>query len=453
MPEKSTKTNENNGSNIMPHNIEAEQIVLGCIIFDNSVLSEISAKVKVIDFYLAQHRRIYEAMISISNRAEPIDLVTLKNELGMDFETSGGIEYLTQLRFMVSTTANLKYHIKIIKDNALRRNLINGSSKIIEDCYNIDNDVDKVLNLAEMSILDIAQGKEMTDIFHIKDILKSNLASLSELIKNKGATTGIPTGFVEYDKRTSGLHPTDLILIAARPSMGKTSFAINMATNAAMRANAAVAIFSLEMGKEQLANRILSSESLIPSWKIRNGEIDQNDSVRLVQTMEIISKSNIYIDDTPGITVSEIRAKCKNLKMRGQLDLVVIDYLQLMSGEGRSDSRQQEISDNSRLLKILAKELQVPVIALSQLNREADKRTDHKPQLSDLRDSGAIEQDADIVLFLFRESRYNESADQNAAEVIIAKHRNGACESFPVGWIGELTKFTNADIIHKDPEQ
>ena len=243
-------------TNIMPHNIEAEQVVLGCIIFDNSVLSEISSKIKINDLYLAQHQRIYEAMISISNRAEPIDLVTLKNELGMDFETAGGIEYLTQLRFMVSTTANLKYHIKIIKDNALRRSLINGSSKIIEDSYNIDNDVEKVLSLAEMSILDIAQGKEMTDIFHIKDILKTNLAALSELIKNKGATTGIPTGFSELDKRTSGLHPTDLILIAARPSMGKTSFAINIATNAAMRGNAAVAIFSLEMGKEQLANRI-----------------------------------------------------------------------------------------------------------------------------------------------------------------------------------------------------
>lgn len=442
-----------NNANIMPHNIEAEQVVLGCIIFDNSVLSEISAKIKVKDLYLAQHQKIYEAMISISNRAEPIDLVTLKNELGMDFETAGGIEYLTQLRFMVSTTANLKYHIKIIKDNALRRNLIKGSSKIIEDSYNIDNEVDKVLNLAEMSILDIAQGKEMTDIFHIKDILKTNLATLSELIKNKGATTGIPTGFGELDKRTSGLHPTDLILIAARPSMGKTSFAINIATNAAMRGNASVAIFSLEMGKEQLANRILSSEALIPSGKIRDGDIDQNDSVRLVQTMEMISKSNIYIDDTPGITVAEIRAKCKNLKLRGQLDLIVIDYLQLMSGQGRADSRQQEISDNSRLLKILAKELQVPVIALSQLNREADKRTDHKPQLSDLRDSGAIEQDADIVMFLFRESRYNEAADQRAAEVIIAKHRNGACDSFPVGWIGELTKFVDVDIVHKDPEQ
>ncbi len=436
----------------MPHNIEAEQIVLGCVIYDNEVLSEITAKIRIDDLYLEQHKKIYQSMINISNRAEPIDLVTLKNELGLEFETAGGIEYLTQLRFMVSTTANLKYHIKIIKDNALRRNLIRSANEIAENSYNIDNNVDKVLNLAEMNILDIAQGKEMTDIFHIKDILKINLAKLSELMKNKGTTTGISTGFYELDKRTSGLHPTDLILIAARPSMGKTSFAINIATNAAMRANAAVAIFSLEMGKEQLANRILSSEALIPSGKIRDGDIDSNDSVRLVQTMEMISKSNIYIDDTPGITVAEIRAKCKNLKLRGQLDLIVIDYLQLMSGQGRADSRQQEISDNSRLLKILAKELEVPVIALSQLNREADKRPDHRPQLSDLRDSGAIEQDADIVMFLFRESRYNESADASLGEVIIAKHRNGACDTFPVGWRGELTKFVNVDVVHKEAE-
>ena len=292
----------------------------------------------------------------------------------------------------------------------------------------------------------------MSDIYHIRDILASNLSKIEDLMKNKGNVTGVPTGFDELDKRTAGLQPTDLILIAARPSMGKTSFAVNIATNAAVRYKKSVAIFSLEMGKEQLANRILSSEALISSGKMRVGDLDANDAQRLVNTMEYISSANIYIDDTPGITIAEIRAKCRRLSLKGQLDMIVIDYLQLMSGSGR-DSRQQEVSENSRLLKILAKELKVPVIALSQLNREADKRGDHKPQLSDLRDSGAIEQDADIVMFLYREAKYDQSADQNVAEVIIAKHRNGSTDSFNVGWRGEYTQFSNLDTIHTEPQR
>lgn len=434
----------------MPHSVEAEQIILGSIIFDNECMPDISAKVKIEDFYIEQHKNIFEAMINVSNRAEPIDLVTLQNELGENFETAGGAQYLAQLRYMVSTTANLKYHIRIVKDKAILRRLIRAANEITDKSYNSDNNVSEVINLAENRILDISQGKEMTDIYHIRDILASNLSKIEELMKNKGTVTGVPTGFEELDKRTAGLQPTDLILIAARPSMGKTSFAVNIATNAAVRYKKSVAIFSLEMGKEQLANRILSSEALIPSGKMRVGDLDANDAQRLVMTMEQVSKANIYIDDTPGITIAEIRAKCRRLSLKGQLDMIVIDYLQLMSGSGR-DSRQQEVSENSRLLKILAKELKVPVIALSQLNREADKRGDHKPQLSDLRDSGAIEQDADIVMFLYREAKYDQSADQNVAEVIIAKHRNGSTDSFNVGWRGEYTQFSNLDTVHTEP--
>ncbi len=434
----------------MPHSVEAEQIILGSIIFDNECMPDISAKVKIEDFYIEQHKNIFEAMINVSNRAEPIDLVTLQNELGENFETAGGAQYLAQLRYMVSTTANLKYHIRIVKDKAILRRLIRAANEITDKSYNSDNNVSEVINLAENRILDISQGKEMTDIYHIRDILASNLSKIEELMKNKGTVTGVPTGFDELDKRTAGLQPTDLILIAARPSMGKTSFAVNIATNAAVRYKKSVAIFSLEMGKEQLANRILSSEALIPSGKMRVGDLDANDAQRLVMTMEQVSKANIYIDDTPGITIAEIRAKCRRLSLKGQLDMIVIDYLQLMSGSGR-DSRQQEVSENSRLLKILAKELKVPVIALSQLNREADKRGDHKPQLSDLRDSGAIEQDADIVMFLYREAKYDQSADQNVAEVIIAKHRNGSTDSFNVGWRGEYTQFSNLDTVHTEP--
>ncbi len=434
----------------MPHSVEAEQIILGSIIFDNECMPDISAKIKIEDFYIEQHKNIFEAMINVSNRAEPIDLVTLQNELGENFETAGGAQYLAQLRYMVSTTANLKYHIRIVKDKAILRRLIRAANEITDKSYNSDNNVSEVINLAENRILDISQGKEMTDIYHIRDILASNLSKIEELMKNKGTVTGVPTGFDELDKRTAGLQPTDLILIAARPSMGKTSFAVNIATNAAVRYKKSVAIFSLEMGKEQLANRILSSEALIPSGKMRVGDLDANDAQRLVMTMEQVSKANIYIDDTPGITIAEIRAKCRRLSLKGQLDMIVIDYLQLMSGSGR-DSRQQEVSENSRLLKILAKELKVPVIALSQLNREADKRGDHKPQLSDLRDSGAIEQDADIVMFLYREAKYDQSADQNVAEVIIAKHRNGSTDSFNVGWRGEYTQFSNLDTVHTEP--
>lgn len=434
----------------MPHSVEAEQIILGSIIFDNECMPDISAKIKIEDFYIEQHKNIFEAMINVSNRAEPIDLVTLQNELGENFETAGGAQYLAQLRYMVSTTANLKYHIRIVKDKAILRRLIRAANEITDKSYNSDNNVSEVINLAENRILDISQGKEMTDIYHIRDILASNLSKIEELMKNKGTVTGVPTGFDELDKRTAGLQPTDLILIAARPSMGKTSFAVNIATNAAVRYKKSVAIFSLEMGKEQLANRILSSEALIPSGKMRVGDLDANDAQRLVMTMEQVSKANIYIDDTPGITIAEIRAKCRRLSLKGQLDMIVIDYLQLMSGSGR-DSRQQEVSENSRLLKILAKELKVPVIALSQLNREADKRGDHKPQLSDLRDSGAIEQDADVVMFLYREAKYDQSADQNVAEVIIAKHRNGSTDSFNVGWRGEYTQFSNLDTVHTEP--
>ena len=436
----------------MPCNIEAEQYVLGAIIFDNSCISDVVSQLKPNDFYLEQHKRIYEAMINISNRAEPIDLVTLKSELESIFDNIGGVDYLTQICLMVSTTANLKYHVKIVEEKSLLRKLIRSSNEINDLCFNSDKDVSLIMSSAENKIYEVLQSKQMSDITPIKDVLAENLSRLEELMKNKSKITGVPTGFRDLDLRTTGLQPSDLVLIAARPAMGKTSFALNIATNAAVRHKVPVAIFSLEMSKEQLANRILSSEALISSEKLRTADIDTDDMAKLAGSINTLSKAPIYIDDTAGITVSEIKAKCRRLKLKNQLGLIVIDYLQLIQGSTK-EGRQQEVSENSRLLKILAKELNVPVITLSQLSRAPDQRTDHHPMLSDLRESGSIEQDADMVMFLYRDDYYNpESEKKNSVECMIAKFRNGSTGSVDLGWRGEFTKFTNLDNTPAPPQ-
>lgn len=434
----------------MPCSIEAEQYVLGAIIFDNDCMPDVMEKLKVDDFYLEQHKRIYESMIHISNRGEPVDLITLKSETEAVFESIGGMEYLTQITLMVSTTANLKYHVQIILDKSILRKLIKASNDILDISYDSANEVPVILNSAENKIFNIMENRGLTELSPIKDVLTTNLANLENLMKNKGAITGVPTGFAELDKRTAGLQPSDFILVGARPAMGKTSFVLNIATNAAMDSGVPVAIFSLEMSKEQLANRIMSSVASIEGGKMKVGDLDGDDIRRMALAVDKLSKAPIYIDDTSGITVSEIRAKCRRLKLKGELGLIVIDYLQLMQGSGR-ESRQQDVSDISRSLKIMAKELNVPVIALSQLSREADKRTNHRPILSDLRESGAIEQDADMVMFLYRDDYYNENSDEkNVAECIIAKFRNGSTDTFKMGWRGEFTKFTNLDMIHTE---
>jgi len=423
----------------MPCNIEAEQYVLGAIIFDNSCMSDVVSVLKPDDFYLEQHKRIFEAMVDISNKAEPIDLVTLKSELESIFDSVGGYDYLTQICLMVSTTANLKYHVKIVEEKSLLRKLIRSSNEISDLCFNTDKEVPLIMSTAENKIYEVLQSRKMTDITPIKDVLANNLSKLEELMKNRSKITGVPTGFRDLDFRTTGLQPSDLVLIAARPAMGKTSFALNIATNAAVRYNVPVAIFSLEMSKEQLANRILSSEALIASDKLRTADINTDDMASLASSINLLSKAPIYIDDTAGITVSEIKAKCRRLKLKNKLGLIVIDYLQLIQGTSR-EGRVQEVSENSRLLKILAKELDVPVITLSQLSRAPDQRTDHHPMLSDLRESGSIEQDADMVMFLYRDDYYNPDTEKkNMVECIIAKFRNGSTGTVELGWRGEFT--------------
>lgn len=439
---------ENDINRSMPSNIEAEQYVLGAVIFDNECLNDVVTKLKPDDFYLEQHKRIFQAMINISNRAEPIDIVTLRGELENVFENVGGTDYLTQICLLVSTTANLKYHIKKIEEKSLLRRLIRSSNEITEMCYNSEKNTDLIVNAAENKLYDVLQSKKTTDMYPIKDVLAENLSRLEELMKNRSKITGVPTGFKDLDLRTTGLQPSDLVLIAARPAMGKTSFALNIATNAAVRHNVPVAVFSLEMSKEQLANRILSSEALISSETLRTADITGDDMAKLAGTINLLSKANIYIDDTAGITVSEIKAKCRRLQMKGQLGLIVIDYLQLIQGNSR-DGRQQEVSENSRFLKIMAKELNVPVITLSQLSRAPDQRTDHHPMLSDLRESGSIEQDADMVMFLYREDYYNPDTERkNVVECMIAKFRNGSTGTVDLGWRGEFTKFMDLDTTH-----
>ena len=425
----------------MPCSVEAEQYVIGSIIFDNECISDVVSSLKPDDFYLEQHKLIYRAIIDLSNGAHPIDIITLKNELQGEFDGTGGVEYLTNIRLMVTTTANLKYHIKIIEDMAILRRLIRSCSEIIDSSYTASDDVNIILNNTETKIYDILQNKQMTELYPIREILEENLCDIEDMLKTGKKTKGVKTGYKDLDYHINGFQPSDLILIAARPAMGKTSFALNIATNAAVKYNVPVAIFSLEMSKEQLANRILCSEALIESDKIRRAEINGDDMRKLVMTMNTLSKAPIYIDDTAGITVAEIKGKCKKLKLKNQLGLVVIDYLQLIQGNTR-EGRQNEVGENSRLLKILAKELDVPVITLSQLSRASEKREQHRPVLSDLRDSGSIEQDADMVMFLYRDAYYNEETEKkNVAECIIAKFRNGSTGTVELGWRGEFTKF------------
>ncbi len=429
----------------LPCNLEAEQYVLGSIIFDNDCISDIMSSLKEDEFYFERNRLIYNAMLAILNRAEPIDFITLKSQLGVNFDVIGGIEYLTKIRLMVSTTSNLKYHIKIIKDKAVLRKLINAGNDIASISYEQKDEVSVVLGIAESKIYDILQNKTTTDLTHIKDVLADNLANFEEMLKNKTKITGVPSGFKLLDIKTTGFQPSDLVLIAARPAMGKTSFALNIATNAAMYANVPVAIFSLEMSKEQLTNRILCSEALISNEKMKVAEVDHEDMAKLAATINNLSQAPIYIDDTAGITVTEIKAKCRRLKLKGQLGLVVIDYLQLIQGNSK-EGRQNEVGENSRLLKIMAKELNVPVLCLSQLSRAPEQRTDHRPVLSDLRDSGSIEQDADMVMFLYRDDYYNQETEKkNISECIIAKFRNGSVGTIELGWRGEYTRFMNLE--------
>lgn len=434
---------------IPPQDIEAEQAVLGSMLTDQDAVIAAIEVLKEDDFYREDNKIIYTALLNIYNRAEPIDIITLKSELSSmgKLEAVSGLEYIAQLPDKVPTTANVERYVKIVEEKSMLRNLVKTANEIINLGYDETENVEDIMDVAEKKIFDVMQRKNSKGYTPIKDILIDSFTQLENLYNQKGSITGVPSGFVELDRKTAGLHGSELILIAARPAMGKTAFALNIGTYAATRAGCPVAIFSLEMSKEQLANRILCSEALVDSNKVRTGELEDEEWGKLAQTSGELSTAEIYVDDTPGISVMEIRAKCRKLKLEKNIGLVIIDYLQLIQGSGkRGASREQEIAEISRSLKILAKELNVPVIALSQLSRAVEGRPDHRPMLSDLRESGSIEQDADIVMFLYRDDYYNENSEKkNIAEVIIAKQRSGSTGTVELAWLGSYTKFANLE--------
>ncbi|TCO77985.1 replicative DNA helicase [Marinisporobacter balticus] len=438
---------------IPPHNIDAEQSVLGSMILDKDAIIMSGELIRGEDFYKEAHREIYDAILELYNRDEPVDLVTLSEELTQrqTLEAIGGISYLTSLSSAVPTTTNVKYYAKIVEEKSILRRLIKASSEILDKGYQAEEEVNYILDMAEKNIFDISQKKSQEGFSKIKEVLLESFDKIEELYQSEGGITGLTTGFADIDMKTSGLQKSDLILVAARPSMGKTAFSINVAQNAAIQSDASVAIFSLEMSKDQLVQRMLSSESLIEIQKIRNGTLNEDEWPRLAKAMGPLGQAKIFIDDTPGITVMEMKAKCRRLKMEQGLDLILIDYLQLMSGDGKTESRQQEISHISRSLKGLAREMDCPVIALSQLSRAPEQRADHRPILSDLRESGAIEQDADIVMFLYRDDYYHpDSEKKNIGELIIAKQRNGATGTVELAWLGPFTKFANLDKYREE---
>ena len=439
---------------IPPHDIEAEQAVLGSMLTDKDAVIAAMETLKPESFYREDDKAIYEAMQNLYSRAEPIDLITLKNELETmsKLEQVGGLEYLANLPEKAPTSANVQKYISIVEEKSMLRTLIKTANELVDLGYSQTEDVEDIMDHAEKKIFDVMQKKNQKGYTPIKDVLVESFTKLEELYNRKQYITGVPTGFTDLDYRTAGLHGSELILLAARPTMGKTAFVLNIAANAAIRGNTGVAIFSLEMSKDQLVNRMLCSEAMVDSNKMRTGKLEEDDWAKLASAIGPLSESNIFIDDTPGITVMEIRTKCRKLKLEKNIGLVVIDYLQLITGNSKKGgSREQEISEISRSLKILAKELNVPVIALSQLSRAVEQRPDHRPMLSDLRESGAIEQDADIVMFLYRDDVYNkESEKKDIAEVIIAKQRGGSTGTVDLLWMGNYTKFVNLETRYEE---
>ena len=434
---------------IPPHDIEAEQAIIGSMLTDKDAVIEAIEILKPDDFYREDNKAIYTSIMNLYTKGEPIDIITVKAQLIEEgkFEQIGGLDYLALLPDKVPTTTNVNKYVKIVEEKSILRNLIRTSNDLIDLGYAQTEDVDTIIDQAEKKIFNIMKNRNAKGYTPIKDVLVDTFAQIEKLYNQKGVVTGIPTGFTDLDYKTSGLNNSDLILIAARPAMGKSAFAINIASYAAIHANVPVVIFNLEMSKEQVGSRILCSESMVDSSKVRTGKIEEADWLKLASAIGPLSEAPIYIDDTPGISIMEIRAKCRKLKLEKNIGLIVIDYLQLVQGTGKKGaSREQEISEISRSLKILAKELDVPVIALSQLSRAAEQRNDHRPMLSDLRESGAIEQDADIVMFIYRDDYYNpETEKKGIAEIILAKHRGGSTGTIELLWMGNYTKFANLD--------
>lgn len=432
---------------VTPQSIEAERSVLGSMILDRETIDVVNQTIREEDFYFDAHKKIHSAIMDLFLANKPVDLITLTDRLRENnmLELIGGIQYVSDLTQDLSTTANVKYYCEIVEKKSTLRKLIRASSDIAANCYEGSDSLDNIIDFAEKSIFDITQKKSSDGLDDIRNILIDSLKNMEEMAMSDGSLTGITTGFIDLDNKTSGLQKSDLVLVAARPSMGKTAFSVNLAVNAALKANASVAIFSLEMSKNQLIQRMLSSESHIELQNIIHGNLDGSWE-KIIETMGVLSEKNIHVDDTPGISLAELKAKCRKMKMEKGLDIVLIDYLQLMSGDGRSESRQQEISTISRGLKALAKEMDCTVVALSQLSRAPELRSDHRPILSDLRESGAIEQDADIVMFLYRDEYYHPDTEKkNISELIIAKHRNGPIGTIELVFAGQYTKFLNAE--------
>ena len=430
----------------MPNSREAEQSVID----KDAILTAMEMLISE-DFYYKQYGILFDTMIELYSKGLPVDLVTLQNKLKeKDVPAEiASLEFVRDLLNAVPTSANVKYYAQIVKDNSMRRKLIKLNEEIENECYMGKESVETVMDITEKKVFDLLSTRGGGgDYVPIRQVVMNALEKIENAAKTSGTVTGIPTGFIDLDYRTAGLQPSDLILIAARPSMGKTAFVLNIAQYMAFKKDKAVAIFSLEMSREQLMNRLLSMESKVDSQHLRTGNLKDDEWSKLIESAGMIGESRLMIDDTPGISIGEMRSKCRKYKLEHGLDIIIIDYLQLMSGSGKSssESRQQEISDISRSLKALARELNVPVVALSQLSRAVEQRTDHRPMLSDLRESGAIEQDADVVMFIYRDDYYNkDSENKGIAEIIIAKQRNGPIGTVNLVWLPDYTKFANAE--------
>ena len=433
---------------VMPHSIEAEQSVVGAMLMDKDAITTAGEIISGDDFYQASYGVIFDSMIELFNEGKPVDLITLQERLKeKDVPAEiASLEFVRDLVTAVPTSANVKYYAQIVADKSLMRKMIKLSESIENMCYAGKEPVESIMEQTEKSMFQLLQRRTTGDYVPIKQVVLNALDKIEKASKSKGTVTGIPTGFIDLDYKLSGFQPSDFILIAARPSMGKTAFVLNIAQYMAFKKNKAVAIFSLEMSKEHLVNRLFSLESQVDAQSLRTGNMKDSDWEKLIEGAGIIGQSKLIIDDTPGISISELRSKCRKYKLEHGLDIIIIDYLQLMTGSvGRSsESRQQEVSDISRQLKGLARELNVPVVSLSQLSRAVESRPDKRPMLSDLRESGAIEQDADVVMFIYRDEYYNKDSEfKKQAEIIIAKQRNGPVGTVNLAWLGEYTKFAN----------
>lgn len=435
---------------VPPHNDDAEKSVLGAAMLSKDALFDILETVKAEDFYSEIHKEIFTAISELCKKNEPVDALTVAEELKKRkaLEMVGGRAYVTSLPSGVPATSNAVQYAKIVAEKAVLRSLIKTAGDIIDESYQEKTEAETVLDHAERGIFEIAQKKQSKDYSPLQDVLLSNMEMIDEISRMEGNITGIPTGFVDLDAKTAGFQRSNLIILAARPAMGKTAFALNVALQSAIKGNANVLIFSLEMSKEELGQRLLSMESRIEMQKLKTGQLERKDWEDINIGLDTLSKANIFIDDTPGISIMEMKNKCRRLKAEKGLDMIIIDYLQLMNYEGRNESRQQEISALSRMLKLLAREMDCPVILLSQLSRAPEQRMDHRPILSDLRESGSIEQDADIVLFLYRDDYYNpETEKPGVCEVIIAKQRSGPTGTVELTWLGKYTRFVNKNNL------